>query len=130
MGPFGNREQFHDYLLAPVSRNGFSSEEEFQAALGEARKIRHMSHRIVFTHGDFKAHNILVDDDGHLSGFIDWECAGWQPEYWEFTTSMRSGQHSWWYQVALRLGGEQYLEELRYDSALNRLTVDSYVGFF
>jgi hypothetical protein len=22
---------------------------------------------------------------GHLSGIVDWECAGFYPEYWEFT---------------------------------------------
>ncbi|KMU85035.1 hypothetical protein CIHG_02818 [Coccidioides immitis H538.4] len=85
-------------------------------------------HRIVFTHGDFKAHNILVDDDGHLSGFLDWESAGWYPEYWEFTTAMRFGKDSWWFQVASWMGGAQYLDELESDVALNLLTVDSYIA--
>jgi aminoglycoside phosphotransferase (APT) family kinase protein len=87
-----------------------------------------MPHRIVFTHGDFKTHNILIDDGGRLSGFLDWESAGWCPEYWEFTTAMRFGQHSWWCQVASLLGGDQYLAELECDVAPNSLTVDSYIG--
>ncbi|KAJ3752281.1 kinase-like domain-containing protein [Lentinula raphanica] len=39
-------------------------------------------HRIVFTHCDLAPRNILVKD-GHIAAIIDWECAGWFPEYWE-----------------------------------------------
>jgi hypothetical protein len=28
--------------------------------------------------------NILVQD-GRISGIVDWENAGWYPEYWEYT---------------------------------------------
>lgn len=73
-------------------------------ALARANEIRKYAHRITFTHGDLKAYNILVGDDGHLSGFLDWESAGWYPEYWDFTTAMRFGRDSWWYQVASWLG--------------------------
>ena len=48
----------------------------------------------MFTHRDFKAHNILVNADNYLSGFFDWESAGWYSEYWEFTTAMRFGKGS------------------------------------
>ena len=57
------------------------------------------SHKIVFTHGDFQAKNILVEKlEGHgeSSRFkltvIDWETSGWYPEYWEFCTAARSGR--------------------------------------
>lgn len=83
----------------------------------------------MFTHGDFKAHNVLVGYDGHLSGLLDWESAGWYPEYWEFTTAMRFGKESWWFQVASWIGGDQYYDELNSDMALNLLTVDSYIAF-
>lgn len=43
------------------------------------------NHEIRFTHGDFGPHNILVDSEsGHITGVIDWEHAGWYPEYWEY----------------------------------------------
>ncbi len=42
---------------------------------------------------------------------------------------MRFGKDSWWYQVASWMGGDQYLEELQADKALNNLTVDSYIAF-
>jgi hypothetical protein len=62
-----------------------------------------MPHQIVVTHGDLKAHNIPVDDEGHLSGFLGGECARWCPEYWEFTIAMRFGRNSWWYQYLAEL---------------------------
>jgi thiamine kinase-like enzyme len=41
----------------------------------------------VFTHADLHPSNILIDR-GRLSGIVDWECAGFYPEYWEFTKLM------------------------------------------
>ncbi|KAJ5878513.1 hypothetical protein N7455_001978 [Penicillium solitum] len=38
---------------------------------------------IVFTHGDLAPRNILVDDHGHVTAVLDWELAGWQPEWCE-----------------------------------------------
>ena len=129
MGLFTNETEFHDFLLSPASGHGFSTTSEYIQALNQANKIRTYPHRNTFTHGDFKAHNILVGDDGHLSGFLDWESAGWLPEYWEFTTAMRFGANSWWFQVASWIGGDQYNRELLCDIALNSLTVDSYIAF-
>ncbi len=40
-------------------------------------------HKIVFTHADLRPANIIVKN-GHIVGIIDWEMAGWYPEYWEF----------------------------------------------
>lgn len=128
MGPFKAEEELHEYLLAPASAHGFTSLEEFQKTMTQARKIIDVPHEIVFTHGDLKAHNILVDENYRLSGFLDWETAGWCPEYWDFTTAMRFGKDSWWYDGMSILGGDQYMAELDCDRALNNLTVDSYIG--
>lgn len=127
MGPFASQKDFYDFLVTPASKHGFKSIDEYEAALARTRRLREHGYRIVFTHGDFKAHNILVGDDGHLTGFLDWESAGWCPEYWEYTTAMRFGRSSWWFQVASWMGGDQYLDELDSDIALNSLTVDSYI---
>ncbi|EXJ92451.1 hypothetical protein A1O3_01002 [Capronia epimyces CBS 606.96] len=126
MGPFETEAELHDYLLSASSDHTHNSRAEYEADQALARKIYDMPHRVVFTQGDFKAHNIRISEDAHLTGFIDWESAGWCPEYWEFTTSMRWGFGTWWYQVTNFLGGHQYLEELKCDKALNSLTVDSY----
>ncbi|KAI9861851.1 MAG: hypothetical protein M1824_001962 [Vezdaea acicularis] len=129
MGPFKVERELHDYLLSAASSHSFKSLEEYETTLTKARKIIDIEHHIVFTHGDLKAHNILVDEDYHLSGFLDWECAGWCPDYWDFTTAMRFGRDSWWYQAISILGGDKYMPELEYDRALNKLTVDSYIGW-
>lgn len=38
---------------------------------------------MVFTHGDLAPRNILVDAHGHVTAVLDWELAGWQPEWCE-----------------------------------------------
>ena len=129
MGPFENELEMHRYLLSTATSHGFNSEEAFQESLASAKEIQSMHHCVVFTHGDFKHHNILIDEDGSLTAFLDWESAGWCPEYWEFCTAMRFGQGSFWYNLSSKLGGNRYLPELTCDKSLNRLTVDSYVGF-
>lgn len=128
MGPFPSRKEFYDHLFGPASAHGFESIAEYEKTLSHAMRLQQYFHRITFTHGDLKAHNVLVGDDGHLSGFLDWESAGWYPEYWEFTTTMRFGRNSWWFQVASWIGGVQYREELASDVSLNLLTVDSYIA--
>ncbi|RAK73768.1 aminoglycoside phosphotransferase family protein [Aspergillus fijiensis CBS 313.89] len=129
MGPFENQTQLHNFLLSPASSHAFKSQAEFEKAMAVARKLDQRRYRMVFTQGDFMAHNILVGDDGHLSGMLDWESAGWYPEYWEYTTAMRFGRDSWWFRAVSWIGGSEYLEELDYDRALNSLTVDTYAYF-
>lgn len=47
-----------------------------------ARRLR-TGHRIVLTHGDLAPRNIMVKD-GRITALVDWEEAGWYPEYWEY----------------------------------------------
>lgn len=49
------------------------------------------NHRTVFTHGDLQPKNIMVERLGNYDGrphfqitLLDWESAGWYPEFWEF----------------------------------------------
>ena len=53
------------------------------------------THAVVFTHGDLNPHNILVSPDGHVCGIIDWESAGWLPEYWEVSVTAILRQRAW-----------------------------------
>lgn len=65
----------------------FANEDDFNKDLrsGAFPDVVHRTgHQIVFTHGDLNMRNILVHN-GKLSGIIDWETAGWYPDYWEHT---------------------------------------------
>ncbi|KKY32175.1 putative phosphotransferase family protein [Diaporthe ampelina] len=41
------------------------------------------SETAVFTHGDFKPKNIMASADGHITSILDFEYAGFMPDYWE-----------------------------------------------
>ena len=63
MGPFGNEKEFYEHLFGPASTYGFKLLSEYEETLFRAKKLQR-PYRIMFTHGDFKAHNVLVGDDG------------------------------------------------------------------
>ena len=46
-----------------------------------------------FTHGGPSPLNILVRGE-HIVGIIDWEMAGWLPDYWEYTSAINV--HPFW----------------------------------
>lgn len=126
LGPFETEEELNDYLIKAAWAGGFSSETEYNEALDRARRMAELPHRILFTHGDLKHHNILVQG-GRVTGFIDWESAGWYPSYWEFTTAIKvTPEDFWWYDFVIRLGGGAYLKELDCERALTSLTSSSY----
>ncbi|PLN74798.1 protein kinase-like protein [Aspergillus taichungensis] len=125
-GPFESEQELNEYLLRPAWPGGFPSETAYNNALDRAKKMHSMSHRIVFTHGDLKHHNILVQN-GQITGFLDWESAGWYPEYWDVTTALGFTQENfWWYDFVMGLGGGQYMAELDCERALTSLTSSSY----
>lgn len=125
-GPFESEAEFNEYLIRPSWSGGFSSETAYNDALDVAKGMEKLAHRIVFTHGDLKHHNILVKD-GHITVFLDWESAGWYPEYWDFTTALRFAREDfWWYDFVFELGGGKYLTELDCEHALTSLTSASY----
>ncbi|KAK3682890.1 kinase-like domain-containing protein [Podospora appendiculata] len=74
IGPFADEAAFSQFLRFPDE---------------DARR----GHEIVFTHADLNPRNILVDKvvlaDGtkgwRVTGIVDWETAGYYPEYWDYT---------------------------------------------
>ena len=42
----------------------------------------------VFTHADIAPRNIMVDAQYRITGIIDWEAAGWYPDYWGYANIM------------------------------------------
>lgn len=81
MGPFSTDPDFYQFLYGRV----WLSERSRLEKLSKAVHTR--SYPIRFSHNDFAPFNVLIDQNYRLSGIVDWECAGWFPEYWEYTRS-------------------------------------------
>ncbi|KAF5638095.1 kinase-like domain protein [Fusarium sp. NRRL 52700] len=74
----------------------FPDEASFSQNLRFPDEPSRRGHKIIFTHGDLNPRNIMVERirnstgarSWRLSGIIDWETAGYYPEYWDYTKSM------------------------------------------
>ena len=127
IGPCEDEQEFNEYLIRAAGANGFDSKADYEEALRKAKSTHAMKHPVVFTHGDLQTHNLLVHQ-GRLSGFLDWESAGWYPDYWDFATAMkRSSREPWWGKALKDLFDGDYLRELESDRALHCLTIDSFI---
>ncbi|OQD60726.1 hypothetical protein PENPOL_c021G04577 [Penicillium polonicum] len=71
---FHTETDFHNYLTAMMT----------DGTRRQAVKSHAIPHVIVFTHGDLNPRNILAEN-GKITGIVDWENAGFFPEYWEYT---------------------------------------------
>lgn len=96
-GPFETEKELNEGIIRRLK----TSEPASHIAL--LRKLMSdtlKDHHPVFTHGDLQPKNILVNrigtkDDGRGEfqiKIIDWENAGWYPEYWEFCNSTIAGR--------------------------------------
>lgn len=112
----------------------FASVEEFHVRLGHEFVLKSPNHRhmwphfelisqrrykTIFTHSDISPRNILIKD-GKIAAIIDWETAGWYPEYWEYTRWAVSNYNS------LRMWRDLRDEVL--DPYLYELKADEYLG--
>jgi aminoglycoside phosphotransferase len=75
-----------------------------------AQRLR-TSHRIVLTHCDLMPRNIMVKD-GKIVGLLDWEDAGWYPEYWEYVKFFHRPGEREWKQYAEDIFSDLYPDEL------------------
>ena len=78
-GPFDNMEDFHTYILRHNSLDAWKEETDVVQVHSNPNV-----YATEFTHGDLVPSNIIVKD-GKIAAIIDWETAGWFPEYWEYT---------------------------------------------
>ncbi|KAK1143222.1 hypothetical protein N8T08_006921 [Aspergillus melleus] len=112
-GPFNTEADFNNHLVSHLACNIFDAVDGLP--------IR-QDHRSFFTHGDFHATNLLVEG-GRLSGIIDWECAGYLPEYWESTKAMYTSNWKPIQQaIFYRVFGHEYDDELAAERKLWALT--------
>lgn len=85
-GPFDSEHDFNKFLLDNmISSTPLLFFESLQQTM---RK----DHELLFSHGDLNLHNIIVRD-GRIVALLDWECAGWYPEYWEFVKFCAASLH-------------------------------------
>lgn len=129
LDPCDNDTDFHSQFLdiGNNSRTVWEADEQqsssFEETFATARKLLSVPHNITFTHGDLMMQNIMVSD-GHITGILDWECAGWLPEYWEYTSAVRYQRDSlWWPQFMFSLPGYKYSDLLASQRALTMLAV-------
>ncbi|KAK2812930.1 hypothetical protein FQN50_000951 [Emmonsiellopsis sp. PD_5] len=73
-GPFDTENGFNDFLAKGADRRP-----------GDNRVLHFPgdNHAIQFAHGDLSPRNVMVDESGHIIAILDWEWAGWFPEYWD-----------------------------------------------
>ncbi|KAJ5722250.1 kinase-like protein [Penicillium malachiteum] len=76
-GPFFSEKQFKQFILDnDMIENCDLLQNHASFALTD-------DHDIVFTHGDLAPRDIFVEGD-KVTGILDWEHAGWYPEYREY----------------------------------------------
>lgn len=76
-GPFESELQFNEFILGDLVRSAPGLIRHY------AKFALTDNHEIVFTYADFAPRNILVER-GRVTAILDWEDAGWYPEYWEY----------------------------------------------
>ena len=99
MPPCSDQSEFNQRLI----KSADFSIDSFESRRARVNELDSLKHDIVFTHGDIAPHNILVLYDGRIGGLIDWEAAGYYPEYWEYTTAYGLAKKGWWYDLVREL---------------------------
>lgn len=118
--PCQNEAEFLQYLLSGCDPALWADgRPKYDADTEKVTEISSTPHLAVFAHGDLFRHNILVHE-GHLSGIVDWECAGWLPEYWDYTTmTVRAYSIATdWNNAIYAAPGFKYAQELDADYTL------------
>ncbi|KAF2973274.1 hypothetical protein GQX73_g423 [Xylaria multiplex] len=113
-GPFESEAEWNHFILkdAPCP-------EVLQSM---ARSQMRTDHEIVFTHGDLHPCNIMVKD-GRITGIIDWELAGFYPEYHELVKPLRNPHWRIGYYHALPdIFLRRYDAEYVVDQFINRIS--------
>ncbi|WPH04658.1 Hypothetical protein R9X50_00755100 [Acrodontium crateriforme] len=96
-GPFTSIQSYNNRLLAAATRQTPQLEGYME---GPYRDFLPDNGNVYFTHGDITLTNIMVSEiSGSISviAIIDWEQAGWHPEYWEYCKllSVVNYEHEW-----------------------------------
>ncbi|KAJ3499406.1 hypothetical protein NLG97_g347 [Lecanicillium saksenae] len=83
-GPFKTEAELNMALVQKYLYNGGSTQKAKFLSRMLPSALR--DHTAVFTHGDLQRKNIIIKSDKSIV-VIDWEAAGWYPEYWEYASA-------------------------------------------
>ncbi|KAJ7089794.1 kinase-like domain-containing protein [Mycena belliarum] len=113
-GPFSSHDEFHHFLRRNVDLSDWDPGRF--AAVVRAHREKYVS---TFAHGDLAPRNVLVHK-GRISAIIDWDCAGWRPEYWEVTKSrfVSWGTPEEWIEAVERGCGNSYELQVKAETQL------------
>ncbi len=105
-GPFDSESEFNKFLFDNmISSTPLLYSQSIQQTMRN-------DHEIVFSHGDLNLHNIIIKD-GDIVALLDWECAGWYPEHWEYIKFCAASLHDReWHQLGPILFPTTYPDEL------------------
>ena len=82
-GPYATESEFHEGIVQAMQH---AQKNVFVDMVSDM--VRAMPpHQIVLTHSDLAPRNILVRGDV-VVGILDWELAGFYPEYWEYVKAL------------------------------------------
>ncbi|KAF2461274.1 kinase-like domain-containing protein [Lineolata rhizophorae] len=118
--------QFEDFIFA-----GLNAASSLYADF--LRSLMPLSSVCVFTHGDLRPANIIVDtgDDGtwKVVAVIDWESSGFYPEYWECVKMTNNltprDQFDWYRYLPKSLAPHRYAIQWLVDRLRDRSMVNS-----
>ena len=83
--PFSSETELNTALVRKYIYNGGSAQKaKFYTRVLPSVLCNHVA---VFSHGDLQRKIVIVRDDDKTLVLIDWESAGWYPEYWEYAVA-------------------------------------------
>lgn len=119
-GPFQTETEFNAGLLHKYRYNNGSPHKAKFFARWLPAVFR--DHKPVFCHADLQRKNIIWREDKSVV-IIDWESAGWYPEYWEYAlaTFCCSGWRDDWHEYLSRMIREYPNEYVWFDMLVREL---------
>lgn len=116
-GPFATIADFHTYIRRKEPIEYWEHEPSVMAVHGKPEG----AYKLKLTHNDIAPKNIRVKH-GKITGIIDWEFAGWYPEYWEYTRLFHPGEQEglrrWYNAIEEQDGIRKYKIEKQSEEAI------------
>jgi Phosphotransferase enzyme family len=88
-GPFPSVKEFQKFLGTEYVQTKPSN---YPFATAELERTAVREYTTMFTHGDIAPRNIIVRGN-KIVAILDWESAGWYPEYWEYTRTYMANNY-------------------------------------